>query len=166
LRAVLGGMGYTIPGVQGGYLIGATYDVADSTPGVRALDDRRNLDDLGRLCPALRRAIDEGALDARVGFRSTTPDTLPLVGPVPDEQEYRGSYAHVDLGRRPGSYPLAPYHPGIYVSGGHGSRALVSTPLAAEILASEICGTPVPLERRLMHAMHPARFIIRELSRS
>ncbi len=166
LQAVLGGMGYTIPGVEGGYLLGATYDADDLDPSVRSADNQRNLHDLDRLCPALRRTLDEGSLAGRVGFRATSPDVLPLVGPVPDECGYRGSYPRLDLGRRPGSYPSAPYQPSLYVSGGYGSRALVSTPLAAQILVSEICGTPSPLGKRLMHAIHPARFLVRKLSRS
>ena len=166
LRAVLGGMGYIIPEVQGGYLVGATYDPEDGGPDARATDDRRNLEGLQELCPALRRAMDDTNLDGRVGIRCTTPDTLPCIGPAPHEERYRVAYSRLDLGRRPGSYPEAPYHENLFVSGGHGSRALVSAPLAAEILASQICGTPLPVERRLMHAVHPARFLVRELSRS
>jgi hypothetical protein len=38
--------------------------------------------------------------------------------------------------------------------------------MEAEILAAQIAGETPPLERELLNAMHPARFIIRDLKRS
>ena len=56
--------------------------------------------------------------------------------------------------------------PGLYLSSGHGSRGLTSTPLAAEVLASQICGEPIPLSRELQRALAPARFLLRDLARN
>jgi tRNA 5-methylaminomethyl-2-thiouridine biosynthesis bifunctional protein len=58
------------------------------------------------------------------------------------------------------------YMPGLYLSTAHGSRGLTSTPLAAELLASMVCGEPVPLCRELCRAVAPARFIMRDLARN
>ena len=58
------------------------------------------------------------------------------------------------------------YLPNLYVNCGMGSRGLSYAPLTAEILAAQIAGETPPLERELLNAMHPARFIIRDLKRS
>ena len=58
------------------------------------------------------------------------------------------------------------YLPGLFLSTAHGSRGLTSTPLAGELLASQICAEPPPLSRELGRALAPARFIIRDLSRN
>jgi tRNA 5-methylaminomethyl-2-thiouridine biosynthesis bifunctional protein len=55
---------------------------------------------------------------------------------------------------------------GLFVNTAHGSRGLTSTPLAAELLASQLCGEPLPLTPRLHRALSPARFIIRDLCRN
>ena len=54
---------------------------------------------------------------------------------------------------------------GLYLDTAHGSRGLSSAPLAAELLASQICGEPPPLDRQLCRALAPALFLIRELAR-
>ena len=57
------------------------------------------------------------------------------------------------------------YMKGLYLSTGHGSRGLTSTPLAAQLLASRICGEAPPVSRELSAALSPARFLIRQLQR-
>lgn len=68
------------------------------------------------------------AVSGRTSFRATTPSRLPHVGKVSD---------------------------GVYVSVGHGSRGMISAPLAAELLAAEICGEPLPVSRSLRSALAP-----------
>ncbi|MEQ8803427.1 MAG: amino acid oxidase, partial [Haliea sp.] len=58
------------------------------------------------------------------------------------------------------------YLTGLYLNTAHGSRGLTSTPLAAELLASQVCAEPLPLEPELARALAPARFIIRDLGRN
>ncbi|WP_250895084.1 hypothetical protein, partial [Aeromonas dhakensis] len=53
--------------------------------------------------------------------------------------------------------------PGLYVLGALGSRGLCSAPLCGELLASEICGDPLPLAADLLEALHPARYWVRKL---
>ncbi|WP_372765686.1 hypothetical protein, partial [Litorivivens sp.] len=53
----------------------------------------------------------------------------------------------------------------LYLNVAHGSRGLTSTPLAAEILASQICGEVPPLPRELLRALSPSRFLIRDIIR-
>ena len=46
-----------------------------------------------------------------------------------------------------------------------GSRGLTYAPLTAEILSAEISKQLCPLERELRLALHPSRFIIRDLQK-
>ena len=54
-----------------------------------------------------------------------------------------------------------PRQPGAYVLSGYGARGLVWSAIAAELLASQIEGDPLPLERDLCDAVDPARFLLR-----
>ena len=47
----------------------------------------------------------------------------------------------------------------------HGSRGLVTAPLAGELLAAWIDGAPLPLPRAIAEACHPNRFLLRKLIR-
>ncbi len=47
--------------------------------------------------------------------------------------------------------------------GALGSRGLCSAPLAAELLASQIVGEPLPLDKDTLAALHPHRFWVRKL---
>jgi tRNA 5-methylaminomethyl-2-thiouridine biosynthesis bifunctional protein len=88
-----------------------------------------------------------------VGFRAATPDRLPLVGALPD--------MHAPLPRGIQLRDM-PRHPKLYGLLGLGSRGLVWATLAAEALASQLHGDPLPLEGDLMDAMDPARFRLRQ----
>jgi tRNA 5-methylaminomethyl-2-thiouridine biosynthesis bifunctional protein len=46
---------------------------------------------------------------------------------------------------------------------GFGARGLVWAPLAGELLASRLSGIPLPLERELVDALDPARFLLRPM---
>jgi len=168
LRAVLCHDGYIAPGRQGQHCIGASFSPGDTDPTPRMADDRGNLDALAQAVPAwgaMLAGLDPGTVTGRVGFRCSSPDYLPVAGPVPDRDGFLGSYAEL---RRNARFPIpvrGSYLPGLYLSSAHGSRGLTSTPLAAELLASQACGEPLPMSRELIRALAPARFIIRDLCR-
>ena len=84
---------------------------------------------------------------------------------MPDHAVYRTDYAHLRHGQHWVRYPAATYHPGLYVLTGLGARGLTEAPLAAELLACHITGEPWPLERDVVTALHPARFLVRDLKR-
>jgi tRNA 5-methylaminomethyl-2-thiouridine biosynthesis bifunctional protein len=54
-----------------------------------------------------------------------------------------------------------PRHPGLYGLLGYASRGLIWAPLAAELLAAQLEGEPLPLEMTLVDALDPARFVLR-----
>jgi tRNA 5-methylaminomethyl-2-thiouridine biosynthesis bifunctional protein len=51
----------------------------------------------------------------------------------------------------------------LYVNTGHGSKGLITAPLCAEVLASIICGGPLPIDGVLFSALDPNRFLLRKM---
>lgn len=148
--------GYATPPVEGFACAGATYDFdADPTPRVSGHEE--NLDRLERLLPGVAHGLDAAALNGRVGFRAVAPDRLPLVGALPCQEGGR------DL--RDARLADMPRWPGLYALTGYGSRGLAWGLLAAELLASQLNGEPLPLESDLIDGIDPARFLLRALRR-
>ncbi|MEE4145983.1 MAG: bifunctional tRNA (5-methylaminomethyl-2-thiouridine)(34)-methyltransferase MnmD/FAD-dependent 5-carboxymethylaminomethyl-2-thiouridine(34) oxidoreductase MnmC [Halieaceae bacterium] len=169
LRAVICHEGYIAPARAGIHCIGATFDPGDTDLTLRPADQAANLASLARALPAWRESlagVTATALEGKVGLRCASPDYLPMVGPVPDRQAFLHDYAALRSNARQVIPLRGRFLPGLYLSTAHGSRGLTSTPLAAELLASMICGEPRPLSRELGRALAPARFIIRDLCRN
>ena len=140
---------YLTPAAGGVLCAGATYDL-DDDPGLRASSQQENIDRLRGLVSDPDAA--EGApLAGRVGFRCVAPDRLPLVGRLPDFAAAGATERLRDL----------PRHPGLYCLLGYASRGLIWAPLAAELLAAQLEGEPLPLETALADALDPARFVLR-----
>ena len=142
-------------------MLGATYDRwTDLDDGgwrkLRDADHRRNLAD----------GPGKGAVvGGRAALRAVTADRLPLVGALHDEAAYRRDYDGLHHGRPAAGYPEATYVPGLYTFCGFGSHGLQTAPLAAEVLSGLVLGAPVPVADDLADALHPARFLIRELKK-
>jgi tRNA 5-methylaminomethyl-2-thiouridine biosynthesis bifunctional protein len=169
LRTCLCHEGYIAPARQGTHCIGATFDLHDAEWDLRTSGHHRNLAALASAVPSWRtelEALDPERLDGRVGFRCASPDYLPLAGPVPDLDAFLRDYAPLRKNAKQILQTRGAYMPGLYLTTGHGSRGLSSTPLCAELLASQICREPPPISRELSRAVSPARFIIRDLGRN
>lgn len=161
--------GYIAPARNGSHCIGATFDLRDTDPNLRAEDHQYNLDKLAQALPQWQRdltAIDPGQLQGRVGFRCASPDYLPIAGAVPDRNTFLQTYAGLRKNARQQISLPGNYMQGLYINTAHGSRGLSSTPLVAELLASQVCAEPPPLSRELLRALSPARFLVRDLARN
>lgn len=169
LTSVICGEGYIAPAADNQHTFGATFTLNNHDPALSLVDHLDNLQMLEKISPALAtysQAIDSTQLDGRVGFRCSTPDYLPAVGPVPVFQEMVQRFRF--LSKKANAIidePGAAY-PHLYCNVAHGSRGLSYTPLCAEIVASLISGDFLPLPRSLYTALVPARFIIRDLIRN
>ena len=166
LHSVVCGCGYATPAWRGSHCIGASYGPGDNHQYPTSTDDAQNVANLRRNFPALATALQGTSATGRVAFRAVSADRLPLVGPMPAADAFRVCYRDLHHGRDPSRYSPAPYHPGLFINAGHGSRGLVSTALAAEIVAALLAEEPLPLAVPLLHALHPARFLIRELRKA
>ncbi len=168
LRSVLVYGGYVTPAHRGVHSLGATFDWVDPSAtdlAARESDHARNLAGLETVVPNKLTTVDISTLRGRVGIRCTSPDHLPVVGPVPDQGAYLRDFAELRHGHPWTRYPAASYQPGLYLLTALGSRGLIAAPLAAEVLACHITGEPWPIERDLITALHPGRFLVRDLKR-
>lgn len=170
LRSVLCAEGYISPARQGEHHLGASFrfDRHDTQPSVE--ENQSNLALLDSLSPSLARALqrdqlDAASLQARAALRCTTPDYLPLVGPVVNAADFRRHYAV--LGKDASKQPsvASPWLPGLFINAAHGSRGLISCPLSGELIAALITGEALPLPSDLAQAVHPSRFLLRQLIR-
>ena len=128
--------GMVLPPVDGICVVGASYDLEDEDRELREDSQAGNLE---RLAQILALAGLPPKLGGRVAFRAVTPDRLPVVGKVTDA---------------------------VYGAFAYGSRGLLWAALAAEIIASDLEGEPLPVENALLKAMDPGRFRRRAESRA
>lgn len=157
LRTVIGGDAYACPLPGDRAVVGSTYDDGDRLlPDPEA--DESNLRRLRRMLWAgtLPEPLPRQALEAStVGFRYTARDRMPLVGALPDESAAR-SVAQELL--RNDRLPI-PVREGLFGAFAFGSRGQLWSAIAAELLADLLDGDPMPLERDLLGAVDPGRFL-------
>jgi len=130
--------GMVLPGTDGQSLVGASYDLDDDDPELRADSHAGNLQRLEQMLPGASSGLDPDRLDGRVAFRAVVRDRLPLVGLMGNN--LFGAFAY-------------------------GSRGLLWASLAGEIIASMLEGEPLPVERKLAAAVDPGRFALRAARR-
>ena len=127
--------GMALPGIDGNSVIGASYDIDDPDTETRADSHAGNLARLEEMLPGASTGLDPEKLAGRVAFRAVVRDRLPLVGPLGE---------------------------GLYGAFAYGSRGLLWASLAGELIASQLEGEPLPMERSLAAAVAPERFLLRE----
>jgi tRNA 5-methylaminomethyl-2-thiouridine biosynthesis bifunctional protein len=152
---------------DGGVLFGSTFDrdEGERAPAPDAGARKRNLAALARLAPDVAASVKVETLRSRASLRASAPDFAPIAGLMPDAPAWLEHFAGIAHGRRPDLSAPPPALAGIYVLGGLGARGLTLAPLLAERIAAEICGEPQMLPRRVLDAIHPARFLHRQLKR-
>ncbi len=164
LRSVVAGARYICPDYHDIHSIGASYQAQDQDCELREHDDRGNL--TGLLKALAEPLVNENTLpQSRASIRCNSRDQIPLIGPLPDRDAFARQYA--ELASNANATLTAPgvYWPGLFLNVAHGSYGLATCPLAAEILASLICGESLPVDTAVLNSLNPARFIIRELKR-
>lgn len=171
ISCVICANGYISPARDHTHTIGASFNFGEDSQEATLAEHRSNLVLLHELAPSFKlhyapETIDIATLKGHAAFRCTSIDYLPLVGPVADYDAFMQTYA--DL-RKDARLPLqhsCPWHNGLYVNSAHGSRGLLSAPLAAELLSAWICAEPLPLPLDIAQQCHPNRFALRTLIRN
>lgn len=166
LNTVVCADGYVSPSREGQYCFGATFDLHDLSLEVRTEDHDKNLAKLRNSVPTLADEIDTAKLEGKTAYRCSTADYLPITGGVPDYEAFVEDYAKLRVDRKWKFDSAPPQHlKGLYINVGHGSKGLITAPLCGEVLAALICNEPAPVEKELLDALNPARFIIKNLIR-
>ncbi len=148
------------------HCIGASYHRADKCTDYRADDQQQNRQRLIDCLPTVEwpKEVDVSAGEARNGVRCATRDHLPMVGAVADYEAMLDEYKKLDIAvKRRQPVADAPCHRNLFLLGALGSRGLSSAPLAAEVMAAQIAGEPMPLDSETLAALNPNRMWIRKL---
>ncbi|TBU73421.1 bifunctional tRNA (5-methylaminomethyl-2-thiouridine)(34)-methyltransferase MnmD/FAD-dependent 5-carboxymethylaminomethyl-2-thiouridine(34) oxidoreductase MnmC [Pseudomonas daroniae] len=170
LRTVVCAEGYVAPVRDGEHTLGASFnfDSDDLTPS--GAEHASNLDLLRDISTDLaeRLQVDTLApdtLQGRAAFRCTSPDYLPIVGPLADTDAFAEAYAVLARDARQVPQIPCPWQEGLYINSGHGSRGLITAPLSGELIAAWLEGEPLPVPQDVAEACHPNRFMLRQLIR-
>lgn len=151
------------------HTLSASYHREDLASDMRDQDHQTNLATLNESFPdlGLTAAMVTGG---HVGWRCQSQDHFPVAGPAPQKAALTEHFHSRGFQNSKGilqdclqSEEL--HHNGLYVHTAHASNGLASCPLISEYLASLINKDVLPLENEIVAALHPARFMIRDLAR-
>ncbi|MCP1486893.1 tRNA 5-methylaminomethyl-2-thiouridine biosynthesis bifunctional protein [Pseudomonas fluorescens] len=170
LTTVVCAEGYVAPARLGEHTLGASFDFNSDDLNPTTAEHVGNLAMLEEISTDLvtRLHISEQLvedLQGRAAFRCTSPDYLPIVGPLADREAFLEAYAALSKDARLIPDIACPWLDGLYVNSGHGSRGLITAPLSGELLAAWLDNEPLPLPRSVAEACHPNRFALRRLIR-
>ncbi|WP_174873996.1 bifunctional tRNA (5-methylaminomethyl-2-thiouridine)(34)-methyltransferase MnmD/FAD-dependent 5-carboxymethylaminomethyl-2-thiouridine(34) oxidoreductase MnmC, partial [Vogesella oryzae] len=170
LQAVVCGEGYISPARHGSHCFGATFKFEQVADGTTPGEHQENLTMLAEMAPSLYQALGGDSLQpeqcsGRAALRCTSPDYLPIAGPLVDREAFAACYGMLSRDATLQPDAPAPDIPGLFVSTAHGSRGMVTAPLCGEVLASLLEDEPLPLPKPIMDAIHPSRFLLRGLIR-
>ncbi|MFJ3470405.1 bifunctional tRNA (5-methylaminomethyl-2-thiouridine)(34)-methyltransferase MnmD/FAD-dependent 5-carboxymethylaminomethyl-2-thiouridine(34) oxidoreductase MnmC [Pseudomonas sp. NPDC090201] len=170
LSTVVCAEGYVAPGRLGEHTLGASFDFKSDDLRPTTAEHLGNLELLREISPDLSQRLQADTLPAeqlegRAAFRCTSPDYLPIVGPLADRAAFLEAYAVLRKDARQVPDIPCPWLDGLYVNSGHGSRGLITAPLSGELIAAWLDNEPLPLPRSVAEACHPNRFVLRSLIR-
>lgn len=175
LEQVYCAQGYMAPARDGKICLGATYNLHDESEAIRESDHLTNLAHLKDF-PAPWPELAEAALTSekpdlsnivggRVGFRCTTPDYLPMVGPIADTQQFLARFVSLTKNAKRIPQQAMPWQSNLYLNIGHGSRGLSSTALCADLIVSMLTGDAPSVSNQVLEALLPSRFLLRDMIR-
>ncbi|MCE0460250.1 bifunctional tRNA (5-methylaminomethyl-2-thiouridine)(34)-methyltransferase MnmD/FAD-dependent 5-carboxymethylaminomethyl-2-thiouridine(34) oxidoreductase MnmC [Pseudomonas uvaldensis] len=170
LRTVVCAEGYVAPVRLGEHTLGASFDFNSDDLTPTAAEHAGNLQMLEEISADLLDRLEADALapenlEGRAAFRCTSPDYLPIVGPLADSQAFTEAYSVLGKDARQVPDTPCPWLDGLYINSGHGSRGLITAPLSGELIAAWLENEPLPLPRSVAEACHPNRFALRSLIR-
>lgn len=167
---------YITHNLQNEICFGATFDhleeaekadfLAQHMPqfAVSAEDHQRNISGIEGIFPL--EDLSEGHLVGRASARLATTDHIPVVGPMVDRNKFIELYAGLRKGARFKSEALdGQTCPNLWVTGCFGARGLVIAPYLGLYLAYLVAGKRPIISIRQIEALHPARFLARDLIR-
>ncbi len=169
LECVVSGSRSVFPIHNGSHTVSASYhsiskELASASNKTRDSDDTANLSAVASIFGSGQQIAKED-IASIAAVRANTPDRLPIAGPLPNLAAMAEQYDELKRNARKQFDEPGIYHPGLYISAGHGSTGLATTPLAGEYIASLIDGGSSPINGEIMDALNPCRFLIRDLKR-
>lgn len=164
LQVPLCGIGHILPPRSRMHTIGSTYQLDSVNKNLCSRDNISNLSKLTKL--PISANWTEVSLGGWAGVRATTPDYLPVVGPVSIAEDFRSRFATLATNAKRWIPLPGNNYPRLFVCAGFGSRGLTSIPLCAEWLSSQINNEFSFIPRSMAQSVSPARFLRKELIKS
>ncbi|WP_426136751.1 bifunctional tRNA (5-methylaminomethyl-2-thiouridine)(34)-methyltransferase MnmD/FAD-dependent 5-carboxymethylaminomethyl-2-thiouridine(34) oxidoreductase MnmC [Pseudomonas sp. PWP3-1b2] len=170
LATVVCAEGYVAPARLGEHTLGASFDFKNQDLTPTATEHAGNLEMLREISTDLAHRLGADAmapeqLEGRAAFRCTSPDYLPIVGPLAERIAFDQTYVALRKDARQTPQVACPWLDGLYINSGHGSRGLITAPLCGELLAALLNDEPLPVPSSVAEACHPNRFAVRALIR-
>lgn len=144
LKGAVTGPGYIINDGDNWVGVGATYE-REGSPMDEREAHKQNAEKLYKMLP---NAGFGTAIGFYEGIRSAPSDRLPLIGNVPP-----GFLTERFVSEKDSS------NDALFLNTGMGSRGLIFSDLGARIIAAQVTGEPYPIEKDLLDAVNPARFL-------
>ena len=164
LKTVICGNGYITPNKNNQYYtIGASFKFSKDT-GVKIEEHLENINNLQYILPDILNNIDTQKIGGKVGFRTSTTDYLPLVGPIADYAKFNQTYQDLHKDANFWIETPCPYLKGLFINVAHGAKGILTAPICGEIIADYIDNTPIVASESLRQALHPNRFYKKNLS--
>ncbi|MFC4699747.1 bifunctional tRNA (5-methylaminomethyl-2-thiouridine)(34)-methyltransferase MnmD/FAD-dependent 5-carboxymethylaminomethyl-2-thiouridine(34) oxidoreductase MnmC [Glaciecola siphonariae] len=170
LKAVLCHKGYFTPAVNGHHALGSSYVKDDMNTEHRQAEVSSNIQmhkkamKMSAWVDALEQQ-EKTNISGRAAIRCSTPDHLPMVGALPDIDRQRVELADLYKALPLSHYAQGSKHQHVFVLSGLGSRGITTAPILVDTLVAQICQQPLPLSIKLLDALSPNRFLVRELIR-
>ena len=167
LKIPICGEGHIIPAQKDIHAIGATYRQSSSDISHQLFNSQDDLINLARINSISENFANiNNVVGQWSGKRAATPDYLPLVGQVADDNEFLHQFSGFKSNPKRW-YPMpGAYQDGLYICAGFGSRGLTTIPISAEWLASMINQEPTSLPRKMIQSFSASRFLRRKILRS
>lgn len=151
---------------HGFQVIGATYQAKTVLPDQEKIDSENLLAEATRKWEEFSELSPSHLVKAKAGMRASTPDKLPLIGPLCDAHYLSTHYFSALKGASVKNLPALEVKPGLWILMGLGSRGITFSSLGSEILASLMTGQSLPIEDSIFAHLHPVRFPVRNLRKN
>jgi len=162
LRAVICTDRYVMPAYNDKLTIGSTFRLRSTETDVREIEHEENIQSLKNRVPAMLPEHSD-VIGGRAAVRCTSPDYMPMVGPLCEPTKFNDQFALPLQRKRTNNEPPARHINGLWVNIAHGSKALCSSHLCAKLLAAMISGEPYPLQKPIIQHLNPSRFLVRAI---
>ncbi|MDX2322689.1 bifunctional tRNA (5-methylaminomethyl-2-thiouridine)(34)-methyltransferase MnmD/FAD-dependent 5-carboxymethylaminomethyl-2-thiouridine(34) oxidoreductase MnmC [Campylobacter hepaticus] len=152
---------YICPIKDGLQVIGASYDRLDFNVNPKSEDDKKNIENISDF---ISKDLHLKIMGSKVGFRSYSSDRFMIIGQAYDEMFYKQEYKAL-LWTKDKAQKIPKNSHNLYFNFAHGSRGFSTSVLSARYLCALINNEPLFLQKKYIHAIHPARFLIRKLKK-
>lgn len=153
--------GYISTEANGRHTLGATYEVGQRQKHPANVENLQKLEKI----LGVQLNLNPSDLKSRVSNRASTPDYLPIVGQVPNVEDFKKDYVDFRKDAKAFIPKAGSYQPNLFVLTGFGSNGLTYAPLSAYILSCQMLNKPQPVSTNQIINLSPARFITRAIAR-